>query len=70
MWLYVDDQEIGYAESTKDQQGCDPMAPVSGSADVVLNPGFHSLKIITSTGSDGEYQNDAYYRFDITLEQN
>jgi hypothetical protein len=24
---------------------------------------------LTNTGSDGEYQNDAYYRFDITLEQ-
>jgi hypothetical protein len=68
MWLYVDGTQFGYAESTQNQLDCAPMLPVAGSAEAVLQPGFHLLRIQADTGIDGRYHFDAYYEFDVTFE--
>ena len=68
MWIYANGNQIAYAESIQGQQDCAPMAPVVGSQEVVLQPGFHILRIVTDTGSDGQYHFDAYYEFDLTFQ--
>ena len=69
MWLYLDGIQIAYGESTQgqDQDDCPPMLPVSGDQEVVLQPGFHVLRVETDTGIDGRYHHNAYYEFNMTL---
>lgn len=69
MWLYVDGCPTGYSQSTQgqDQGECAAMLPVSGGQVVVLQPGFHLLRLVTDTGTDAQYHVGAFYEFDITL---
>jgi len=68
MWLYLDGNLIDYAESTQGLRDCFPMLPVTGSAEAVVQPGSHLLRIETDTGTDGQHHFDAYYEFDVTFE--
>jgi len=68
MRLFVDGSQIGAAQSTQGQQDCAPMVPVTGSQEVVLQPGFHLLRMETDTGIDGQFHFDAFYEFGITLQ--
>jgi hypothetical protein len=68
MWFYVDGNEIASAQSSAGLGGCAPMAPVSGSQEFVLQPGFHLLRLKMDTGVDGQYHFDAFYEFDISFQ--